>query len=453
MDKKILMEEINRFKLLSNYSNRKTLSENQSELDEVIIPNVSKWGRKSISQATQSLAKLGGYTDLTKYFKFAGRVEDEVIQALTKSADEMASDIDNAILKDIADGNKTPQLGGVAKNSSKDLAIQLANEMSATRTTKYFGETYTLDELAQSIDKGFSVKTGQPLKDINQAKTVLKQNQDAVMKDAVDKAKNYAEKRKIELLKKDDGGGGGGGNTPPPPIPDPWKKWSWKKVALVAGGATLATFLAWWLFSSKNGTNPFPPCLSQGFTEKDLEKLKQTAPKLPINSLPVVSSDGTSTQLTNTLWNEPNAKGVGTLEINGAVAEWFHDKASDIIKVRHEGNIYIINCGVININTDDKKPVPPITRGCKPCSGFPQGFYCRSSEIEEIQGCVGASVDGCLGPETARKTGEFLGTSPVKTITKDIYDQVKAKCGKSPSTTTTTTSITFGGDTSDIENM
>ena len=463
MEKKVLIEEINRFKLLSNYDNRRTLSENQEEFKEINIQGVSKIGGKTITQATKSLAKLGGFNELTKYFKFAGRMEDEIVRALSKSSDEMVQEIDDAIMKDIAAGNRTSSLGDVAKNSSKDLAILLANELSSTKTVKYFGENFTLDELASAIDKGFSPSTGKKLQDPTQAKALLKQQQDIVMKDAVDKAKNYSAKRKLELLKGEDGGGGRriGGEDGPPPDLDKWKKLSWKKVGLIAGGATLATFLAWWMFSSRRGENPFPPCLSQGFTSSDLKKLQQTAPKLPIATVPVQTVEGKNTQLTNTIWSEPTSSGKGTLEINGTEGVWSYDSAGQNVTVKHEGNIYIINCGIINFNKETGEEIPPAPApspspggGCTQSSDFPFGYYQMNSMVGSVQNCVGARADNCMGPQTARAIQQFLGLSETPTsLTKDIYDKVMAKCKGSTSTKEKPMSepTQTSGDTDDFE--
>ena len=87
----------------------------------------------------------------------------------------------------------------------------------------------------------------------------------------------------------------------------------------------------------------------------------------------------------------------------------------------------------------DKGPVPPP----KVCTDFPYTMGCKSPIIAEVQDCLKLSADGIFGPKTLRglQNGGY-GNS----ITKEVYDKIKANCGKTDDNTTTTT-------TSDIVNV
>lgn len=87
-------------------------------------------------------------------------------------------------------------------------------------------------------------------------------------------------------------------------------------------------------------------------------------------------------------------------------------------------------------------PVPP-PKPPKVCTDFPYTMGCKSPIIAEVQDCLKLSADGIFGPKTLRglQNGGY-GNS----ITKEVYDKIKANCGKTDDNTTTTT-------TSDIVNV
>jgi len=84
-------------------------------------------------------------------------------------------------------------------------------------------------------------------------------------------------------------------------------------------------------------------------------------------------------------------------------------------------------------------PVPPP----KVCRDFPYTMGCKSPIIAEVQDCLKLTADGIFGPKTLSglQNGGY-GNS----ITKEVYDKIKANCGKTDDNTTTTT-------TSDIVNV
>jgi len=74
----------------------------------------------------------------------------------------------------------------------------------------------------------------------------------------------------------------------------------------------------------------------------------------------------------------------------------------------------------------------------KDCTDFPYKKGCSSSVVSEVQKCLGLSDDGKFGSKTEKAlTDGGYGTE----ITKEVYDKIKEKCGTGGTggTTTTTT--------------
>jgi hypothetical protein len=87
-------------------------------------------------------------------------------------------------------------------------------------------------------------------------------------------------------------------------------------------------------------------------------------------------------------------------------------------------------------------PLPPPPPR-KKCINFPYTIGCSSPIIAEVQECLKITADGIFGNQTLKAlTDGGYGTE----ITKEVYDKIKANCGKTNDNTTTTT-------TSDIINV
>jgi len=72
------------------------------------------------------------------------------------------------------------------------------------------------------------------------------------------------------------------------------------------------------------------------------------------------------------------------------------------------------------------------------CTDYPYKKGCQSTLVSEVQGCLGLAADGKFGPKTeAKLTEKGYGAE----ITKEVYDKIKANCGTTTSSTTTTTTI------------
>ena len=72
------------------------------------------------------------------------------------------------------------------------------------------------------------------------------------------------------------------------------------------------------------------------------------------------------------------------------------------------------------------------------CTTFPYKKGCQNSAISEVQDCLGLTTDGKFGPKTE---DALVAKGYGKEITQDVYNKVKANCGGSTISTTTTTTI------------
>lgn len=72
------------------------------------------------------------------------------------------------------------------------------------------------------------------------------------------------------------------------------------------------------------------------------------------------------------------------------------------------------------------------------CTTFPYKKGCQNSAISEVQDCLGLTPDGKFGPNTE---SALIAKGYGKEITQDVYNKVKANCGGSTVSTTTTTTL------------
>jgi hypothetical protein len=72
------------------------------------------------------------------------------------------------------------------------------------------------------------------------------------------------------------------------------------------------------------------------------------------------------------------------------------------------------------------------------CTTFPYKKGCQNSAISEVQDCLGLTPDGKFGPNTE---AALVAKGYGKEITQDVYNKVKANCGGSTISTTTTTTL------------
>jgi hypothetical protein len=421
MEKKILLEEIERFRLLSGYKTKHTLTENEEILE---------YGLRSAESA------------LVKDLKFAASAEG---RALRNKVEDALSTIQHSFTINGVKGNrhaaqeiinaaekgllKSDEIGNLYSHLMKELGKDTSSEARRIKDA-------IISDFVQkpSFIKKYAIKTEE------EALAALKATG------------NYTEDEAKKVLQKykDTGGrfkpGGDINLKPKPgpddfdihiepvpiPIPEPWWKNLWKnknfKYAMVAaaGAGTLA-LLYWWMTGGDDDSG-FSPCLTtvtkgNGFTQSDLQKLADSGGDyLPMGSPNIVTVDGTPSNLKDVKFYKD-----GTFEAQGVKGNY--KPGNGTIQISHGGNNYIIICNYVE-NDDEVTPPPPVpTRGCSPGYDFPFGFYKSNPMVAEVQRCVGASEDSCMGPETASKISTFLGLADrPSSLTKDIYDKVITKC-------------------------
>jgi hypothetical protein len=153
-----------------------------------------------------------------------------------------------------------------------------------------------------------------------------------------------------------------------------------------------------------------------------------------------------------------------------------NNKNTSKVSTNNFSNISIVWDGdKVNPSPDpDVTPVPspPKKSMYKPCADFPFAFGCISERVTEVQRCLAISDDGKFGPNTLKAITNHImdSTKPVgndingadvviqnerlsklksEGITKELYDQILAKCKtenkpviKTGNTQTTTTGTT-----------
>lgn len=153
-----------------------------------------------------------------------------------------------------------------------------------------------------------------------------------------------------------------------------------------------------------------------------------------------------------------------------------NNKNTSEVSTNNFSNISIVWDGdKVNPSPDpDVTPVPspPKKSMYKPCADFPFAFGCISERVTEVQRCLAISDDGKFGPNTLKAITNHImdSTKPVgndingadvviqnerlsklksEGITKELYDQILAKCKtenkpviKTGNTQTTTTGTT-----------
>lgn len=517
MKNNLLNEEIKKFLLLTNYRPSKTLSENEVEIDELRGAGRTAIQKLDLQKAGQNLAKLGGLDAITKVFKLVGAETDNLVRALTRSSDEMESALVSAIQKDFADGVRGPQLGPAAKNVSKEIAMALtADDLSKTMVD--FTTSVPSKKGGLSTPKTIKMTLEKLISDSVNYKGQKKADADALIATETNKlfeknkeiAKNFSNAKKLELEPSGklstqkpgptrpggsdvprDGGGGwasngvevsSSGNRVDVKVDVDtnqimqfvqqnygtksnfnrfWTsgKMTWGNVwpYLAAAGTGAALYgLVSWLFS-KNGAQYFPQCIG-GKVMLNPQGLEKTAKEgLPTNM--VYMMDPANPKLNGALFisDGKNSK-TGKVKLqDGKSGSYIH--TGDKVEIKAGNDVIYMDCSQTLViqggDNQETTPKPKPSGGCTPSSNFPFEYYQRNSMVGQVQNCVGASVDNCMGPQTAGKIQQFLGLSETpSSLTKDIYDKVMTKCKGSTSTkqepikepTQTSGGVTGGGE-------
>jgi hypothetical protein len=396
--KKQLIEEINRFRLLSGYNNTSTLTENLNVIVE----------QGGLGKDLQMLLKLGGTEAKTAARELEVIMRNELKGGVT-ILDEFGKPIGRAktateVLDAIAAGRiSAAELGKVNMNLFKqtsDLTIKAAIATDIALTKSSILKLATKEEKAAlqgMINKGMAQKDAELI-----IETYKKNGGKFNL--TTDEARKLA----------DEIGHGGTGRVtkvdpdpinpdpknPDPKNPDPGTlkekfKANWKKIFGYAAGIGGLSWLAWYLFLKDN--NQVAQCLLLCATKEELESLNQTGTKDAVITKKSVGN----------LFADTNGGLVFGLD-NGKVTtgngqyEGEYECTADGIQVEFDEATFTIK-GCKGPEENKKNETDNGGGGgtkWKDCSGtYVRG--CKSEVINKVQGCLGGLVkDGKFGPRT-----------------------------------------------------
>lgn len=84
------------------------------------------------------------------------------------------------------------------------------------------------------------------------------------------------------------------------------------------------------------------------------------------------------------------------------------------------------------------------------CTDFPYKKGCKSSLVSEVQDCLGLTPDGKFGPKTEKA---LIDKGYSTEISQETYDKIKENCGSSSSTSSTTTTTINPATNYDLTNV
>lgn len=440
--KNIILEEINRVRLLMVYNNQKTLTENveKTQLIESAILNeqTGKAFLKSIFgtaddaalaalKSTRSAKYLAGvrlFDDVAVYGKTGLNSGDDVMNALIKGT------LNKAQLSELAKGlMKSGKATGNLRTALTDKAADLM--MKDARYSKL------TQKQIKSLLSGRKGKGYDPaIADEIATKFVNK------------RAKISAGSGNAGKPRKTSSGGRNTGKprkTPPPkPKPISGKETIWTKlrnkikglplknavkILVAAGGIYLL-----WRFLTDDENGLFPTCLTKAMSEDDLNRLSNEGLefiKISNTGNEVIDQNGGGEFYTDKTFKTGNKQFSGKWDYNGSA-----------IIVTVGGTEYSIVCGTGDSEERDNDDDNNNGGGYKNCPNFPFTKFCKNDKIRKIQECIGAKVDGTYGPETERKLKE---NGYDTTITEEIYNRIIDNCGNSEQNTTSDDETTQQG--------
>ena len=437
--KNIVLEELNRVKLLMNYDSKNTLSENIEiiklvEAKKIISEQTGKALLKSILgtsdeaaalalKSTRNLKYTAGVTlfnDVKIYGKTGLSSGDEVMTALIKNTLNKAqlSELAKGLMKT---GKATGSLRTTLTNKAADMAVKdvkYAN-MTQTQVSKSLVKKGYDPAIADEIAAKFANKKGlSKISPVKGGKTPPVKNRKPPVKPRVKNLK------------------------PPPGKPTMWQRFKTKiagmtrgkifKYLLAAGGLYL--LYRWWM---DEGSKPFPDCISKNIPEEDLQRMGDEGLEYVLitdTGNNAIDKNGGGKFFDDKKFVTGNDKYTGN---------W--DETDSGIVITINGTDYAMSCeGIVPDDDcpegqtwDGEKcvPVGPNPTPWVDCKSFPYKKGCKNDDIKKIQDCLGIKSDGKFGSDTERAL-KSKGYDVI--ITQEIYDKIIANCG----TTTTTTIYT-----------
>ena len=410
--KNLLSEELKRYRILSNYNTKLTLTENTEIISKNSILNEQPG--TTIKAAQKVLKGLG-----TKISQFTKMEASELTRILAMDEKAFAAELKKAMKVDIKGGQK------VMVTANELSKIQVIREITSQKPTTVAEMNAIIENVKNSNTikfKDLQLKT--PIKPTTggKGKTTTTGKSGKLPKSKVTKNNKKAKKERIK--------------EPDPTLNKPtrWQTFKTKIVGmtkgkifrylLIAGGLYLA--YKWWM---DEGSTMFPDCISKNIPEEDFKKMAEQGLDYVLitdtgNS--AIDKNGGGKFFDDKKFVTGNDKYTGT---------WDDTDSGIVITVG--GTDYAMSCEGIEEETDDNGNGGGGGGGnWTDCTSFPYKKGCKSSDIEKAQECLGGLVvDGKFG----RNTQDALVAKGYGTVlTQEVYDKIIANCG---GTTTTTTTI------------
>jgi hypothetical protein len=442
--KNIVLEELNRVKLLMSYDSKNTLSENIEiinlvESKKIISEQGAKAFLKAMFGAPDDIARAlkNGVADAkyaagVKLFKgitvTGVSTSDDLMQALLKGT------LSRAQLSELAKGlMKTGKVKGDLRIALTDRAAELA-----VKDARY--ANMTQNQVKNSlIKKGYNSDIADVIasKFVNKRSTTLVKPSTTGTKTGNktgNKTGGTTTRRKKTTVKSTDY------------TPDPSKVTIWQnikgriagmargkifKYLLIAGGLYLVW--KWW---TDEGSAPFPDCIGKNIPKEDFEKMVNDGLDYVL-----ITDTGNSTIDQNGGGRFFDDKDFTTG--NGKYSGTWSEKDGGIV-ITINGTDYSISCEGMNDDDDDDDNDGGNGGGgnggggngggnsdsYKVCDSFPLTKGCSGSKVSEFQKCIGVTADGKFGPKTEQKLKD-KGYST--TVTQEVYDKILKNCGSSNS--------------------
>jgi len=428
--KDIILEEINRNKLLMNYNSENTLSENISLVEGVLLV---EQGRNALLKSilgvadetaalalkrvknAKYIAGVNLFDDIAIHGKTGLKSGDEVMTALIKNTltKSQLSELTKGLMKT---GKATGSLRTQLTNRAADLAVKdvrYANmaekELSKTLVKKGYDPAIADEIAAKFANKRGKVVTTPKGKTTAKGKTTPKgKNTTPAKKPRVKKETYQAASGKVTIWQ----------NVKSRLVGMTRAKIF--KYLLIAGGLYLVW--KWW---TDEGSAPFPDCISKNIPKEDFEKMVNEGLDYVLitdtgNS--TIDQNGGGRFFDDKKFTTGNGKYSGT---------WSEKDGGIVITV--SGTDYSISCegmeGSDDTDTDNGGGDGSGT-GYRVCDSFPLTKGCKGSKVSEFQKCIGVSADGKFGPKTEQGLKD-KGYST--TVTQEVYDKILKNCGKSDS--------------------
>ena len=412
--KDIILEEINRNKLLMNYNSEITLSENISLVEgkllveqgrNALLKSILGVSNETAALALKSaknpkyLAGVNLFDDIAVYGKTGLSSGDDVMMALIHNTLTKAqlSELTKGLMKS---GKATGSLRTQLTNRAADLTVK--DVRYATMTQKQVSKTLVKKgydpAIADEIAAKFANKKGKlTVTPNNTPASKLRANSNSFP--ALTGKVTIWQNLKSRLV----------GMT----------RGKIFKYLLIAGGLYLVW--KWW---NDEGSSMFPDCIGKNIPKEDFEKMVNEGLD---NVLITDTGNSTIDQNGGGKFFDDKKFTTGNGKYSGT---WSEQDGGIVITVG--GTDYPMSCEGMSdddTTTDDNSGDGSGTT-YRVCDSFPLTKGCKGGKVSEFQKCIGVSADGKFGPKTEQGLKD-KGYST--TVTQEVYDKILKNCGQSDS--------------------